>query len=122
MRLNPVPGALDFDQDGDISAAEIMNSSSALKTLDKDRDGSLTLVEVIPDANDSRAELILSRLDKDRDGKLSRQERASEGAELLWELLDRANSNGDGVTTADELRKELRLRDELSRQMEEAMR
>ena len=42
MRLNPVLAALDSDHDGEISADEIKNSSAALRTLDQNRDGSLT--------------------------------------------------------------------------------
>jgi len=50
MRLNPVLAALDADHDGQISAAEIENSSAALRTLDKNRDGSLTPDELLPDS------------------------------------------------------------------------
>lgn len=49
MRVHPVLAALDADYDGIVSAAEIRNSPAALKTLDKNRDGILTLEEVIPD-------------------------------------------------------------------------
>ena len=49
MRFHPVLAALDADYDGIVSAGEIKNSSEALKTLDKNRDGILTLEEVIPD-------------------------------------------------------------------------
>jgi hypothetical protein len=50
MRLNPVLAALDADHDGEISSDEIKNSSAALRTLDKNQDGSLTPAEVLPDA------------------------------------------------------------------------
>ncbi len=49
MRFNPVLAALDPDHDGVVSESEIRNSSAALKTLDQNRDGSLTPLEVIPD-------------------------------------------------------------------------
>lgn len=49
MWLNPVLAALDSDHDGEISADEIENSSAALKTLDQNRDGSLTPDELLPD-------------------------------------------------------------------------
>jgi Ca2+-binding EF-hand superfamily protein len=122
MRLNPVLAALDADHDGEISAGEIRNSSVALRTLDKNGDGSLTPVEVIPDPIDNRTAMILSRLDTNRDGKITQEERANEEAAPLQELLDRADRNRDGVTTRDELSKELQLRDELKRELERAMR
>jgi Ca2+-binding EF-hand superfamily protein len=120
MRFNPVLAALDADHDGEISASEIRNSSLALKTLDKNGDGSLTAFELLPDPVAVRAEIIMSGLDTNRDGKLSPQERANKKAEPLRELLDRADRNGDGVTTFDELKAELQLRDELKRQLDVA--
>ena len=122
MRLNPVLAALDADHDGEISAGEIGNSSVALRTLDKNGDGSLAPVEVMPDPIDNRTATILSRLDTNRDGKISQEEGANEEAALLREILDRADRNRDGVTTRDELSKELQLRDELKRELERAMR
>ena len=121
MGLNPVLAALDPDHDGEISAGEIGNSSVALKTLDRNRDGSLTPVEVIPDPVDSRTAMILSILDTNRDRKISQQERTNEAAKPLRELLDPADRNGDGVTTGDELTKELQLRDEMKKRLEKAM-
>src|SRR2546430_1497550 len=112
MRVNPVLAALDADHDGEISAVEIRNSAVALKTLDRNRDGSLTPVELIPDSVDIRTAMIMSRLDTNRDGKISQQERAKEQAEPVRELLERADRNGDSVTTRHELRNELQLRDE----------
>jgi EF hand len=49
MRDNPVLATLDADHDGVISASEIENSSSALRKLDRNGDGSLTPDELIPD-------------------------------------------------------------------------
>jgi len=40
--------ALDANHDGVIDEAEIANASAALKALDKNRDGKLTLDELIP--------------------------------------------------------------------------
>lgn len=122
MRANPVLAALDADGNGEISAGEIENGSVALRSLDKNHDGSLTPAEVLPGVIDRRASMILSRLDTDRDRKLSRQERTTADAEPLRDLLDRADRNGDGVITAAELTNELQLRDELKRQIDEATR
>lgn len=44
----PLETALDADQDGDISAAEIENAVAALKSLDKNEDGKLTPDEYRP--------------------------------------------------------------------------
>lgn len=48
MTFLPVLIALDADKDGKISSKEIANASAALKTLDKNGDGSLTEDEVRP--------------------------------------------------------------------------
>jgi len=48
MRVNPVLDALDTDGNFEISAAEIANSPAALRTLDKNHDGSLTADEILP--------------------------------------------------------------------------
>jgi len=48
MSFLPVLAALDADKDGKISPAEIENAAAALKTLDKNGDGSLTEDEVRP--------------------------------------------------------------------------
>ena len=44
----PVLAALDADSDGTISAQEIENASSQLKSLDKDGDGALSKQEIMP--------------------------------------------------------------------------
>ena len=48
MKHMPVLVALDADKDGKISSEEIANASAALKTLDKNDDGALTLEELRP--------------------------------------------------------------------------
>jgi len=122
MRANPVLAALDADSDGEISEAEIRTSAAALRKLDRNGDGSLTPDEVIPDKVANQAAMILSRLDTDRDGKISLAERASDEARPLRELLEGADRNHDGVVTAEELTEELRIREELRRQFENALR
>jgi Ca2+-binding EF-hand superfamily protein len=49
MQMMPVLKALDADQDGVISKAEINNAASALATLDKNGDGELDAEELRPD-------------------------------------------------------------------------
>jgi hypothetical protein len=48
MRENPVLAALDSNHDGEISASEIDHSAAALRTLDRNGDGSLEAFEVLP--------------------------------------------------------------------------
>ena len=108
--------------DGEISASEIKNSAAALRRLDKNGDGSLTAVEVIPDQAANQAAMILSRLDKNGDGKISQDERATDEGEQLRELLDDADRNQDGVVTREELTNEMRLRAERKRQLQNAIR
>jgi Ca2+-binding EF-hand superfamily protein len=122
MRANPVLAALDANHDGEISETEISNSAAALKKLDKNGDGILTPDEVIPDALPVRAAMIFFRLDTNQDGKISSVERASEEAEPLGDILESADRNRDGAITAEELTKELRVREERRRQFENALR
>ena len=54
MRDDPVVSALDADRDGVISVAEIANASAALKSLDRNGDGKLSLDEMRPAGMGSR--------------------------------------------------------------------
>jgi hypothetical protein len=48
MRIHPVLAALDADHDGVISSSEIKRAPAALRTLDKNLDGNLTIEELLP--------------------------------------------------------------------------
>jgi Ca2+-binding EF-hand superfamily protein len=120
MRMNPVLDALDTDHDGEISSTEILNSSSALKKLDRNGDGRLTPDELIPDEEAIQASIIMMRLDKNGDGSISEAERGSDDAEPLRNLLRSADRNRDGVVTREELIRELRLRAESRKLFENA--
>ena len=122
MRTNPVLAVLDVNGNGEISAEEIQHSSVALRTLDQNHDGSLTLSELLPEAAVQRAAMILHRLDTNRDGKLSQQEWTTDEAGPLRGLFERTDRNGDGLITAAELTEELRFQDELKRQTDMAIR
>jgi len=120
IRVNPVLAALDADNDGTISESEMTNSSSALKKLDRNGDGNLTPDELLPDQESVQAAIIFMRLDSNGDGRISKAERAAENAGPLREVLESADGNHDGVTTEDELIRELRLRAETKRLFEGA--
>jgi hypothetical protein len=121
MRSNPVLATLDANHDGEISAIEIQKSSVTLRKLDRNGDGSLTPNELLPDAVASQAALILSRLDSNSNGSISAKERASKEAEPIRALLEGADRNHDGVTTERELINELRFREELRKEFDNAM-
>jgi Ca2+-binding EF-hand superfamily protein len=59
--------ALDADADGEISAAEIESASTALKSIDKNNDGKLTLDELRPE------------FARGREGRRNRSGQAGEG-------------------------------------------
>lgn len=121
--------ALDADRDGSISAAEIANAPAALRLLDKNHDGRLTLEEVRPGmpggrgfegrggrgpgggerregqqgaGGDTIEETVktLMAFDANGDGKL----RKSELPERMQGIFERSDANRDGVLTADEIR------------------
>ncbi len=112
---NPLMQALDTDGDGELSAKEIENASTALKALDKDKNGKLTAEEVRPDfgrfgpggpgggrgANPQELVAQFMAFDKNEDGKLTREELP----ERMRGLMDRADTNKDGVVDKAELTK-----------------
>ena len=127
MRLMPVLIALDADKDGKISRAEIDNASAALRTLDKNKDGSLDADEMRPDFSGFErsggrggpdgggrggpdgggggfdASEMVNRMmqnDKNKDGKLTKDELPSE---RMQGLIDRADKDGDGAASKAEL-------------------
>lgn len=56
MRMDPILSAVDVDQDGTLSAAEIQSAGVAIAKLDKDSDGKLTREEVRPAFGGRRGE------------------------------------------------------------------
>jgi Ca2+-binding EF-hand superfamily protein len=103
MRIHPVLAALDADHDAEISLDEIKRAPAALKTLDKNGDGRLTIDELLPDPTASWAAQLIFAYDKNGDGVLSKDERSSERDVRVRALLDRADRNHDGVVTEEEL-------------------
>jgi len=106
MNGTPVLAALDTDHDGRISTAEMLAAPTTLRTLDINHDGSLEIRELLPDALTNQVNRIFS-LDTDFDGKISQLEQQTPRGLHYRELLRRADRNGDGVVTRQELSAEL---------------
>lgn len=117
FRGHPVVHALDADQNGTLSAAEIAGASAALLTLDRNADGALSSDELHPGRPDGDrpadaparpagaadhphpVDPIMLALDADSDHALSANEIANAKTSLL--ALD---ANKDGALTPDEYR------------------
>ncbi|MGA2750849.1 MAG: hypothetical protein ABSG59_18925 [Verrucomicrobiota bacterium] len=107
----PIVTALDTNGDGIIDANEIANAPAALKTLDKNGDGQLTIDEYMPprpggtngspprgpDGRRPPVPLIVKALDVNGDGIIDASEIANASAALL-----KLDKNGDGKLTPDE--------------------
>ncbi|QDS98543.1 EF-hand domain-containing protein [Adhaeretor mobilis] len=101
--------ALDLNSDGEISAVELRKAAAALKKLDKDKDGTITLAEVTPEGGPGRRggrggdpQQFVTRMmenDKNGDGKLT----PNEVPEQLLPMLQGGDKNGDKAIDAEEL-------------------
>lgn len=124
MPAPPVFAALDANHDSTISADELANASAALKTLDKNNDGQLTMEEIRPMPPKNAGEHkdgppprgprpdgdknfhppvppVLAALDANGDKTISADEIANASA-----ALKKLDKNGDGQLTKEELRPE----------------
>lgn len=110
MRVHPVLAALDANHDGVISESEIRNASAALRSLDANRDGKLVEREVSPDRAVLTASHIMLALDANGDGRISQDERKGTLAERFRDVLKRADREGKGYVTEDDLVRELSRR------------
>ncbi len=127
MARLPIMMVLDADQDGTISAEEIDMAVVALKKLDKNKDGKLTMDELMPSFegmgpggpggfggggfgggpggggfNGGNPQEMVTRLmegDKDNDGYLSE----SELPERMRAVMSRADTDGDKKLSREEL-------------------
>jgi Ca2+-binding EF-hand superfamily protein len=126
----PTPGnsplfrAIDSDRDGKLSAEELAKAGEALKRLDRNGDGSLTIEELGPpdpgaasgrgqagrpganqpqQADDWTAAFLqrLKQADANGDGKLNKDE----APERMKENFERIDANGDGQIDEEELRR-----------------
>ena len=108
LRRLPAFGALDADDDGEISAAEIDAAAESLATLDEDGDGRLSADELRPRRGGPiggpartppEATAAFMRFDADEDGLLERTELTSQ----FLSLLTRADEDGDGAASEAEI-------------------
>jgi Ca2+-binding EF-hand superfamily protein len=100
---NPMFTAIDVDGDGVLNRTELRKAYAALKKLDADGDGSITLAEVTPASPWSDpagfVQRVITENDKNGDGKLS----ADEVPERLQRMLENADQDGNGEFTREEL-------------------
>lgn len=118
LRRLPLMMALDADSDGTLSAKEIEGAAAALKKLDKDGDGKITMAELAPRGmgpggpggpggpaglgggeGAARLEQMFVARDANGDGKLT----DSEIPEMLQGRMERVDENGDGAIEKSEL-------------------
>ncbi len=107
-RSNAMFDAIDADTDGVISKVELRKAIRALRTLDTDSDGNITLAEAnvgggpagpgLPGANDAQIAQFMAN-DLNGDGKLS----PNEVPNNLLPILQNADRNGDGAIDRQEL-------------------
>ena len=116
--VNPISKALDTDGDGELSAAEIEAAATALKTLDRDKNGTLSSDELRPQrGNSNRGEGrgrtggpgraggpdFLARVksfDTNKDGKLQK----SEVPERMQRMIEHGDTDGDDALDEVEIK------------------
>ena len=109
---NPVLEAIDTDKNGELSAEEISNAATALKTLDKNSDGKLDMAETRPNFEGmgrgfggppgGGSEEMMNRLmamDANKNGKLEKDE----VPERMQSMFSRADKNEDGAIDKEEM-------------------
>jgi Ca2+-binding EF-hand superfamily protein len=99
--------ALDANKDGEISEAELKKAVTALKKLDADSDGKITLAEASgpggPGGMGDPSQMVERWMENDQngDGKLT----SDEVPEFMGRMLQNADENGDGALDKAELTK-----------------
>lgn len=114
-RINPLFAALDGDADGEISAEEISGASAALRKMDTDGNGLLTLQEMMPRGgmrggpgsrgSGGRGPRDAGPGESMRGGKRGPGGPGESGRgdpERMKQMFSRADANGDGKLSIDE--------------------
>ena len=115
LGMLPIMKALDADQDGTLSAAEIQNASKALAALDKNSDGMLSAEEMRPDPS------MMARPGQPgaagTPGQPGQPGRPGAGGaptgEMLTRMFDARDTDKDGKLSGDEIPE--RMRENVSR-------
>ena len=106
----PLMQALDADQDGSLSPAEIENAAKALAKLDKNGDGTLSNDELrpagLPNAGGRPTEEAGSAGQPRRPGQLAPSGQAS--GEMLSRLFETRDADKDGKLSGDEIPERMR--------------
>jgi Ca2+-binding EF-hand superfamily protein len=115
MARMPLMMALDADGNGEISSSEIEGAVAALKKLDKNSDGKLTMEELMPEGmpggfpggfpgGGDPAEMVtrIMAMDTNKDGFVDKDEAPER---MVQGMFPRADSNGDGKLSKEELTK-----------------
>ncbi len=105
MQMLPLMAALDTDQDGTLSAAEIANASKSLLKLDTDGDGVLSAEELRPDLSKMPGGGLPGGLAGVMQGGLGQL-----GPAAMSKMFDSRDKNGDGKLSGDEIPERLRER------------
>ncbi len=104
-RMITLMETFDANQDGDLTQEEIDTTrAERLATFDTDGDGSLTLEEFQALWLDAMRERMVDQFqahDDDGDGQVT----AAEFGERFANIVDRRDTNGDGVLNADDMRR-----------------
>jgi Ca2+-binding EF-hand superfamily protein len=105
-RSNPLFEALDGDGDQMLTARELRKAATAIRTLDKDGDGAISVEEASPQRGPRDPAQMIDRImeqsDTDGDGYLSQEEVLSM-REPLGQMLGNADTDGDGSISKEEL-------------------
>ena len=101
LRTDPITDVLDADHDGIFSAEEIANATVVLKTLDKDGDGTLSVVElrVRPQTPEERAAHSFVEWDPNKHGYLVK----SDLPDRMQPSFEAIDTDHDGKITPAEL-------------------
>ncbi len=101
FKNDPLLNALDADQDGVLSAAEIGAAPQALLTLDVNHDGQITSDEMKlhQQTPDERVDHMLDEWDTNKDGKIAK----AEAPDRMQQNFDSLDKNSDGFLDRSEL-------------------